>query len=139
MAEISILQTPLNEEKGKKRNVETTTPISESSEQPNIKKQILNPLSEVEFVQETPDSQRREELYSQQTFTISGTSTDSQRKELQRQQSAEVSSFKPQVKDAWDIKKTFINIKVKNDPLRLQVYNIYLKMAPKNQQRLMSA
>ena len=43
------------------------------------------------------------------------------------------------MKDSWDIKKTFINIKARNDPLRLQVYNQYLKMAPKNQQRLMSA
>lgn len=76
---------------------------------------------------------------SQQTCTISGTSTNSQRKELQRQQSAEVSSFKPLVKDARDIKRKFINIKAKNDPLRLQVYNQYLKMAPKNQQILMSA
>ena len=77
---ISILQTPLNEEKGKKRDAETTTPISGSSEQPGTKRQRLNPLSEVEFVQETTDSQRREELDSQQTFTISGTSNDRREK-----------------------------------------------------------
>ena len=60
---------------------------------------------------------------SQQIGANSGTSTTLQKKELQKQQNAEVSSFKPPVKDAWDIKRTFINIKAKNDPLRLQIYN----------------
>ena len=32
-----------------------------------------------------------------------------------------------------------MDIKARNDPLRRQIYNRYLKMAPKNQQRLMSA
>ena len=81
----------------------------------------------------------KEGVDSQQTFPVSGTSTSSQKKELERQQSAEVSSFRPPMKDAYDIKKIFIDIKARNDPLRLQVYNQYLKMAPKNQQRLMSA
>ena len=76
---------------------------------------------------------------SQQTLTISETSTHSQGKDPLRQQSAEVSSFRPPMKEAWDVKKTFMNIKARNDPLRLQIYNQYLKMAPKNQQRLMSA
>ena len=51
----------------------------------------------------------------------------------------EISSFKTPVKDTGDIKKTFINIKARSDPLKMQVYNQYLKMAPKNQERLMSA
>ena len=33
----------------------------------------------------------------------------------------------------------FIEIKRRNEPLRLQIYNQLLKMAPTNQQRLMSA
>ena len=50
----------------------------------------------------------------------------------------EVSSTMPQSKQASDIKRMFIEIKARNDPLRLQIYNHYLKMAPTNQQRLMS-
>lgn len=93
----------------------------------------------MESVHEILDSQGEEQLGSQQTGANSGTSSTLQRKELQRQQSAEVSSFKPPLKDAWDIKRTFINIKARNDPLRLQVYNQCLKMDPKNQQILLSA
>ena len=55
-----------------------------------------------------------------------------------KQQSIEISSFKTPVKDTGDIKKTFINIKARNDPLKIQVCNQYLKMALKNQERLMS-
>ena len=77
VVETPILKTPLNEEKSKKRDTETTTPISGPSEQPGIKRKILNPLSEEEFVEETIYSQRREGLDNQQTFTISGTSTNS--------------------------------------------------------------
>jgi len=108
--EISILQTPINIEKGKKRDVEVATPVGGSSEQPHAKRQKLNPLPEVDFVQEIPDSQR-EDLDSQQTGTVSGASTTLQRKELQKQQSVEISSFKTPVKDAGDTKKNFINIK----------------------------
>ena len=57
--EISILQTPLNIEKGKKREVETTTPIGGSSEQQDVKRQKLTPLPEDESFQEIPDSQGR--------------------------------------------------------------------------------
>ena len=84
MAEISVLQTPLNVEKGKKRDAEAATPISGSSKQPDAKRQKLNHLPEVESVHEIPDSQTQEYLGSQQTCTISGTSTTLQRKELQR-------------------------------------------------------
>lgn len=76
---------------------------------------------------------------SQQTPPFEETSPSSQRQELERQHSVEVSSTRPQSKQASDIKKTFTEIKVGNDPVRLQIYNQYLKMAPSNQQRLMSA
>ena len=46
--EISILQTPLNIEKGEKREAETTTPIGGSSEQQDVKRQKLTPLPEDE-------------------------------------------------------------------------------------------
>ena len=37
--EMSILQTPLNVEKGKKREAEAATPLTGSSQQPQAKKQ----------------------------------------------------------------------------------------------------
>ena len=37
VVKISILQNPLNVEKGKKRDAEAATPISGSSEQPDVK------------------------------------------------------------------------------------------------------
>jgi len=57
---------------------------------------------------------------------------------LERQQSAEVPSFRPPVKENPDIKKTFKETKARNEPLRIQVYNKCLKMAPINKNRLMS-
>jgi len=51
----------------------------------------------------------------------------------------EVSSTRPPSKQTSDIKRTFIELKARNDPLRLQIYNQYIKMAPTKQQRLMSA
>lgn len=137
--EMSIFQTPLNMEKGKKREAEAATPLTGYSQQPHIKRQKLNTPLEVESIDEILDSQGLEQLGSQQTETVSEASTTSQRKELQKQQSVEISSFKTPVKDTGEIKKTFINIKAKNDPLRIQVYNQFLKMAPKNQERLMSS
>ena len=136
--EMSILQTPLNVEKGKKRDVEVATPFTGSSQQPQTKRQKLNTPPEVESIDEILDSQGQEQLDSQQTGSVSGASTTSQRKELQKQPSIEISSFKTPVKDAGDIKNTFINIKARNDPLRIQVSNQYLKMASENQEILMS-
>ena len=95
---MSILQTPLNVEKGKKRDAEAATPLSGSSDEPGAKKKKLNPLPEMESFQEILDIQGRED--SQQTCTGCGTSTNFQRKELQRQQSAEISCFKPPIKYA---------------------------------------
>ena len=44
VVEPSILQTPLNEERTKKRDREVATHASGSSEQPGAKRQRLNPL-----------------------------------------------------------------------------------------------
>lgn len=84
MGEPLILQTPLNDERNKKRDREVATPTSGPSEQPSIKNKSLNPLLEDEFFEETTDSQRKERVYSQQTFLVGGTSTSSQRQELER-------------------------------------------------------
>jgi len=101
--------------------------------------QILNPLSEEEIFEETTEILKGEKIASQQTSPVVETSTSSHRQELERQHSVEVSSTRPPSKQASDIKRMFIEIKARNDPLRLQIYNQYLKMAPTNQQRLMSA
>jgi len=50
------LQTPLNEERNKKRDKETATPANGPLGQPGTERQRLNPLSEEEFVEETTDS-----------------------------------------------------------------------------------
>jgi len=83
-------------------------------------------------MEETTDSQRVERVVSHKTSPLGGTSTSSQRQEPERKHSAEISSTRPQNKEALDVKKTFIEIKAKNDPVRLQIYNQYLKMAPAN-------
>lgn len=77
MGEPPVLQTPLDEERNKKRDRETITPASEPSGQPRTKRQRLNPLLEEEFVEETTESQREERVESQQTFPAGGTSTSS--------------------------------------------------------------
>jgi len=61
-AEIPTLQTPLNEEKGKKRDREEATPISGPAEQPRTKRQRLDPLSEEEIIEETIESLRGERV-----------------------------------------------------------------------------
>ena len=133
LAETPVFQNPLNEERNKKRDMETTTPASGIIGQPRTKRQRLNPLSKEKIGEETIDSQREERAVSQQTFPLGVTSTSSQRQELERQHSVEVSSLRPQIKEALDIKKTFTEIKVRNDSMRLQMHNEYLKMAPTNQ------
>lgn len=133
--EVSELQTPSNMEIGKKRQVPDTTPPKESSGIHQAKKQKPDPLPDVEIIDEMFDDGRED---SQLTGTVSETNTGHKGKALQKQLSTEVSSFKPPKTDTGDIKRTFINIKAKNDPLRMKVYDQHLKMAPHNQERLMS-
>lgn len=119
VGEPPILYTPLNEERNKRRDREVATLASGPSEQSGVKRHRLNPLSKEKFFEETSDSQRKEGVDSHQTFPVGGTSTTSQKQKLKRQQSAKVSSFRPPGKDILDIKKKFIEIKSRNDPLRL--------------------
>ena len=118
--EVSELQTPSNMEIGKKRQAPDPTPPKESSELHEAKKQKPDPLPEVEIIDEMFDDERED---SQLTSTVSETPTGHKGKELQKQLSTEVSSFKPPKTNAGDIKRTFINIKAKNDPLRMKVYD----------------
>lgn len=96
--EIPALQTPPNEERSKKRDREEATSISGPTEQPGVKRQRLNPLSEEEVIKEMTDSPRGERVVSQQTSPVIEISASSHRQELERQHSVEVSSTKPQRK-----------------------------------------
>lgn len=69
------------------------------------------------------------------------TSASSFQQEHERQQGVEVTStsIRKQRKQSSDIKKEFIDIKARNEPVRFQLYNQLLRMDPTNQQRLMVA
>lgn len=75
--EIPALQTPLNEERGKKRDRQEDTPISGPAEQPGEKRQRLNPYSEEELLEETTGGLRGEGMNEQQTSPMTGTSASS--------------------------------------------------------------
>ena len=66
-------------------------------------------------------------------------SASSFQQEQERTLGGEVSSSSQQRRAEPGIKQQFIDIKRRNEPLRLQIYNQLLKMAPTNQQRFMSA
>ena len=137
--EVPTLQTPLNEEKGRKRDREETTPVSGPAEQPGAKRQRVDPLPEEEIIEEIIESPRSEKATRPQTSPVLETSTSSHRQELEKQHSVEISSVRPQSKQGFDIKRTFTDIKAQNEPIRLQLYDQFLKMTPTKQQRLMSA
>lgn len=61
--------------------------------------------------------------------------------EKERKQGVEVTSTsnRLQSKQNSDMKKAFTDIKARNEPVRFQIYNQLLRMAPTNQQRLMAA
>ena len=58
IGESPILETPLNEERKKKRDREVATPASGPSDQPRAKRHRLNPHSEEEFFEETTKSKK---------------------------------------------------------------------------------
>ena len=99
----------------------------------------MNPYSEEEFVEYTTSTMRDQERAEQQKSPLPGTSASSFQQELERQHSVEVSSTRPQSRQSSDIKKTFTDIKARNDPVRMQLYNHLLRTTPTNQQRLMAA
>jgi len=99
----------------------------------------VDPLAEEEIIEETIGSIRGERATGPQTSPVVETSTSSHRQELEKQHSVEVSSTRPQSKQCSDTKRTFTDIKAQNEPIRLQLYDKFLKMTPTKQQRLMSA
>lgn len=123
----SILQTPQKEDTSRKRDRETplTTSISHGE-----KRQRLSPFSE-------------EEMPTGQSLGIGPPSREASASSFQEEQNrtvrGEVSSSSQQREDELSIKQQFIDIKKRNEPIRIQLYNLLLKMAPTNQQRLMSS
>ena len=70
--QIPVLQTPLNEERGEKRDREEVTPPSGSTQQPEAKRPRIDPETEEEDIsEERAESQNRERQSSQQIATSS--------------------------------------------------------------------
>lgn len=80
-----------------------------------------------------------ERTVSQDTSPVTETSGSSHRQKIGRQNSVEFSSARQQSKQGSDIKRKFTKIEAKNERIRIKLYNHLLKIAPTNQQRLMSA
>jgi len=125
-----MLQTPINEERGRKRDRQEETPLTTSASQQEEKRQRLNPFSE-------------EEIPSRPSMGMGPPSIEASASSFQHEQErplgGEISSSGQKIRAESGIKKQFMDIKAKNEPVRFQLYNHLLKMAPTNQQRLMSA
>ena len=118
-----MLQTPKKEEKGKKRDREQETPLTTSTTQ-GEKRHKMNPLSE-------------EEMPIGQSLGMGPPSMEASASSFQQEQErtvgGEVSSSSHQRGAEVGIKQQFIDIKKRNEPLKIQLYNHLLKMAPTNQ------
>ena len=121
--EVPTLQTPLPEERSKKRDREETTPTSGSTGQQEAKRQRVDPPEE-DTVEDITGSPRGGRAISQQT------STSSHRQEGGRHHGMEVSSSRSQAKKPSDIKQSFKEMKAQNESLRIQLYDQFLKMTP---------
>jgi len=99
----------------------------------------LNPFSEEEFTEEREGNTLAKITGSMHTIPSGGTPSTSQVQVLERQQSTEVSSFRAPFGQSQDIKEKYKEIKARNERLKAQTYAHYLRMAPTNQTKLMSA
>ena len=89
-----MLQTPLNEERAKKRDRPEETPTGASTEQQGEKRKRLNPYPEEEFIEETTGNLRGEGTSEQQIPPFLETSTSSFQQEQERQPGVEVTFTK---------------------------------------------
>jgi len=105
------LQTPLNEEKGRKRDREEDTPVSGPAEQPETKRQRVDPLPEEEVIEEIIESPRSERLASPLISLETESPTTSHGQKTGKQPIMEISSARPQSKQSLDIKRPFMEIK----------------------------
>jgi hypothetical protein len=125
------LQTPLNTERGKKRDREEVTPPAGSVQQPEAKRPRTDPEAEGEISEELESSQNRERQASRPT-TNSTINPEQQR-------TVEVSSSRQQVQKPPSVKEGFMEIKAQNELLRVQLYQQFLDTTPAKKQRLMAA
>ena len=123
----SVLQTPQKEDINRKRDRET--PLTSSINQ-GEKRQRLNDFSE-------------DDIAIRQAMGVGPPSREASASSFQQEQDrtmgGEVSSSSQQREGERSIKQQFIDIKRRSDPIKIHLYNHLLKMAPTNQQRLMSA
>ena len=129
--QVPPLQTPVNEERGRRRDREDSTLASGSVKQLESKRQRVDPPIEEEVSEEVIESPRRE--------TSQHTPTSSFQQEQDRQHGMEVSSSTQQSKIPASIKASFKEIKAQNELLRVQLYEQFLKATPAKQERLMAA
>lgn len=92
------MQTPLNEEKGRKRDREEDTPISGPAEQLEEKRQRVDPLPEEEVIDEIIESPRSERAASPLTSPVIESPTSSYGQKFGKQPIMEISSARPQSK-----------------------------------------
>lgn len=140
------LQNPLNEEKSLKRNREEATTSGRETTQTYantslFKRQRLNLVLEQDFTEETIGATSTERERSRLATPFGGTlePSTSHTHMLERKQSVEVSSFRMRANRDQDIRERYKYIKARNERLKAQTYAKYLKMAPTNQTRIMSA
>jgi len=140
------LQTPLNEEKSLKRNREEATTSGRETTQTYaetsmVKRQRLNLASEQEFTEEIVGATSTERERSMPATPFRGTlePSTSHTQMLERQQSVEASLFRMPTDKDQGIRERYKDIKAMNKRLKAQTYAQYLKMAPTNQTRFMSA
>ena len=125
------LQTPVNEERGKKRDPDDLTPASESVQQPRSKKQRGDSLIEGEVSEEVIESPRG--------GASQHTPTSSFQQEQDKQHGMQVFSSTQRGKKPASDKASFKEIKAQNELLRVQLYEQFLKATPAKQESLMAA
>ena len=98
----------------RKRDRQEETPLTASTDQPGEKRQRLNPFFE-------------EEMPERPTMGVAPPSTEASassfQQEQERQKGGEVSSSGQQARSEPSIKKQFMDIKARNEPVRYQLYN----------------
>ena len=129
---VPVLQTPVHEERGKKRDREESTPTSGSSQIPEAKRQKVDSPIVEEIIKEILESPRKEAEDSQQA------ATSSFQQEQGLQLGMEVSSYIPQTKKPSSTKASLKEIKAQNELLRVEVYKQFLKATATKQEKLMS-
>lgn len=101
----------------------------------------MNPYVEQEYTEETVGTSRVESTESRHTTPSGGTQepSTSHAQMLERKQIVELSSFNAPTGQRLDIKEKYKEIKARNERLKVKSYAHYLKMAPTNQIKLISA